>query len=223
MPYYLIYHPQRQITEIRDLKIYHDEFGGNEDPYLWNDRFLHTYCHITQLKNEEGQINFWVSAEKLTDINYLLCDCVFVIQEKIFWKESNKISREDDLVENFQTYEHHYKWPNKENGSNHFYSRRRRYTLKADPEKSFQPQDKDRNLIDVLPFLIKNGLNKKEFLSKINPGVGARPFKLDDDLGKRLYKYLEKIAYMKLRGRDLKNLHPYKDITSPIDGSAPCC
>lgn len=223
MNYYLIYHPKRDFFQIGNTKVYHDQFGGNEDPYLWNNRFLHTYCHITQLKNIEGQINFWVFAEKLTDINYLLCDCVFFIQEKLFWKEANMISRKDKLVENFQTYEHHYKWPNTENGSCHYYSRRRRYTLKADPEKSFQPQDEHRNLIDILPFLLKNGLNKKEFLSKINPGVGARPFKLDDELGLKLYNYLDKVALIKLRGRDLKDLHPNKDKKSPLDGTPPCC
>lgn len=63
-PAYLIYHPARTKSIINGITIYHDSFSGNEDPYLWNDKFLHTFCHITQLPNIIGQINFWISGDK---------------------------------------------------------------------------------------------------------------------------------------------------------------
>ncbi|MDH3268254.1 MAG: hypothetical protein OEM46_05300, partial [Ignavibacteria bacterium] len=82
-PFYLIYHPHRSKKQIGDLIVYHDEFGGNEDPYIWNKKFLHTYCHITQLSNNVEQVNFWVSGYP-TQKNFtgLFCDCVFYIKEK---------------------------------------------------------------------------------------------------------------------------------------------
>lgn len=83
MSYYLIYHPARCHTVVNGFTIHHDKFGGNEDPFIWNERFLHSYCHITQLKNEVGQINFWVSGNTYPNFTHLFCDCVFVIDEKM--------------------------------------------------------------------------------------------------------------------------------------------
>jgi hypothetical protein len=40
---YLIYHPKREKQIIGNLTVYHDKFGNNEDPYIWNDNF---YIHI---------------------------------------------------------------------------------------------------------------------------------------------------------------------------------
>ena len=88
---YLIYHPKRQISEIGDLKVYHDSFGHNEDPYIWNKNFLHSFCHITQIKPEVGSRIFWISGDTYPDFNRLNCDCVFVVKEKIYWTTANKI------------------------------------------------------------------------------------------------------------------------------------
>jgi hypothetical protein len=216
MKSYLIYHPKREKTEINKITVYHDKFGGNEDPYIWNYNFLHTFCHITQLSNEIGQINFWVSDESLHNLHHLYCDCVFVIKEKIFWKNSNSIYKTDKTIDNLQAYEHHYKWGNKE-VSSHELKKRMRYTLKADPAKSFQPQTKKRELIDILPFLEQNGIAKDEIEKSIIAVVGSRPMKLPNDLGEKLYEYLNKISKIKLYGKDLKNLHPNSVSTNKLD------
>lgn len=99
---YLIYHPNRRVFKDKGITVYHDKFGGNEDPYLWNDKFLHTYCHITQMTNVKGQVNFWVSGEKFTEFSYLLCDCVFVTAEKRFWESNDNIKINDPIVDNPQ-------------------------------------------------------------------------------------------------------------------------
>lgn len=210
--FYLIYHPTRQKTIAGNLTIYHDEFGGNEDPYVWNDKFLHTYCHITQLSNEEEQTNFWISGDTYPNFTQLLCDCVFVIGEKHFWKTSNFISQSDPIVDNEQTFEHHYKWVN--NG-HHTLQKRRRYTLKADPIKSFQPQDGNSNLVDILPFLNLNGLTTEKLIRLMTSKRGSRPFPLDDTLGQGLYDYLVSTAAIKLFGKELKNKHPNRQTINP--------
>ena len=205
---YLIYHPKRSETQIGNLKVYHDSFIGNEDPYIWNERFLHTYCHITQLTNNEGQINFWVSGNTYPNFTRLFCDCVFVIDKKYFWSDANNISLSDPIVDNKQTFEHHYKWFQQHP------LKIKRYTLKADNKKSFQPQDIDKNLIDILPFLNQQGISTDELINGIamtkngKRAVGSRPFKLSDDIGQRLYDYLFSTATIKLTGDLLATKHP---------------
>lgn len=55
---YLIYHPTRRSSTFGDITVYHDGTTGNQDPYVWNTKFLHTYCHMTQMTPNIGQINF---------------------------------------------------------------------------------------------------------------------------------------------------------------------
>ncbi|MEI6822738.1 MAG: hypothetical protein WCL51_12455 [Bacteroidota bacterium] len=209
---YLIYHPRRCQTVIGNMKVYHDKFGGNEDPYIWDNKFLHTYCHITQLTNEEGQINFWVSGNSYPNFTQLFCDCVFVIDKKYFWKNANNIDMNDPIVDNNQTYEHHYKW--------HLQHpmKRRRYTLKADSEKSFQPQDVNKNLIDIVPFLNQQGITTDKLIQVIamtknrKRTISSRPFPLEMDIGLKLYDYLFSISTIKLFGKQLRNKHPNTNI-----------
>ena len=206
---YLIYHPSRCKSVIGNMTIYHDNFGGNEDPYLWNDKFLHTYCHITQLKNEERQINFWVSGDTYPNFTELFCDCVFLIEEKLYWKNANKINKKDIIVDNAETFKHHYKWYKQ-----HILNKKRRYTLKANSEKSFQPQDEKHMLIDIVPFLNCNGITTKNLIDSIAKSAkgiqlrNSRPFKLDNCLGHKLYDYLYKTAYIKIFGNQLIGKHP---------------
>lgn len=206
-PSFLIYHPARQSTTIGNMTIYHDMFGGNEDPYIWNDRFLHSYCHITQLSNEIGQINFWISGDIYPNFTQLFCDCVFVVSDKLFWENNNYINSYDRIVDNNQTFEHHYKWVNHKH---HYYKKRNRYTLKADSKMSFQPQDSNRNLIDILPFLNQNNLTTEILINSMTSRRGSRPFRLDSNLGRMLYDFLFSTSAIKLFGEQLKNIHPNK-------------
>ncbi|MDR6300814.1 hypothetical protein [Mesonia maritima] len=206
---YLIYHPRRQKSEFDNLTVYRDNFGGNEDPYIWNRQFLHTYCHITQLPNESGQINFWVSGDTYPNFDKLYCDCVFVIDKKLFWANANRIKRNNPIVDNDQTYEHHYKWVNPPH-NHHPFSRRRRYTLKAHPDNSFQPQYNNGELLDILPFLNDNGLTTDHLINAMTSKRGSRPYKLHNNLGNNLYDFLIKISSIKLKGQQLQDIHPKK-------------
>lgn len=216
---YLVYHPERRLQPVGKLKVYHDKFGGNEDPYIWNDKFLHTYCHITQLPNEPGQVNFWVSGDEWPNFNALYCDCVFWIKEKHFWKKRNHIDRNDPIVDNEQSWHHHYKWANE---GHHKYKKRRRYTLKAHPDWSFQPQDRKGNLLNILPFLIKNGLSETRLKKNIVTKRGSRPFHLDDELARKLYEYILGTAKTQLKGKQLKPLHPHRKKFAAGDTDG-CC
>lgn len=217
---WLIYHPRRKSSIVENHVIYHDSFTGNQDPYIWNSPFLHSFCHITQLSNKPNQINFWVSRgkeDKYPFFTKLYCDLVFVVKTIHEWTQPNFIGREDDIVDNDQAFKHHYNWVNPPRNQHHFKGIKRpktRYTLKADKRKSFQPQDKNGNLIDILPFLKQHrvktsSLQKNMTLTKEGKAARpSRPYQLDSNIGQALYQYLLDTASIKLTGRFLTDKHP---------------
>jgi hypothetical protein len=78
----LIYDPRREFRRFGETAVHFDSAKGNQDPYLWNDAFLHSYCHITQLHPEAGDINLWVSGDRFQELSNLYCDLVFVVAGK---------------------------------------------------------------------------------------------------------------------------------------------
>lgn len=113
---------------------------------------------------------------------------------------------ENPIVDNEQTLEHHYRWVNPP-FNHHPFKRRKRYTLKAHTDKSFQPQDQNKDLIDILPFLNTCGIETHYLVEKMTSSRGSRPFKLPEDLGLKLYNLLKENAVIKIYGKDIANLH----------------
>lgn len=210
---YVIYHPKRDCSTVKKIgNVYHDSFSGNQDPYLWNEQFLHSFCHITQIRKDVGQVNFWCSGDTYPNFEKLFCDLVFKVASIHKWTDRNSISEKDSLVDNEQTYEHHYKWVRQ----HPFKGEKRpkmRVTLKACMANSFQPQNERQELIDIVPFLSKKGItidqlrNLISIKSKGNTAFPSRPFKLDDKIAEELYKFLFK-SKRKLYGCDLKDKYP---------------
>jgi hypothetical protein len=210
--HYIIYHPPRFFSVIGQHIVYHDKFGNNEDPYLWNDKFLHSFCHITQISPAIGSHIFWVSGDSYPNFESLFCDCVFVVNEKIVWNNPNKIEPDDSLVDTPQAFKHHYSWVNPPH-SQHVFKNRKRYTLKSDIHKSFQPQDENKNLIDIVPLLLQSGISLNDLrnaISRTNSGkraINSRPFKLQEEVAFSLFENLSK-ADIKVTGSMIKNSHP---------------
>jgi hypothetical protein len=151
---YLIYHPRRCLSIFGSIKVYHDSPRGNQDPYIWNEHFLHTYCHITQIQPVINDINFWISGNTFPNFSHLYCDLIFVIQDKFIWKERNCIDCNDPIVDSIEAFIDHDQWAER---GEHCYKKRQRFTLKADPDRSFQPQNANKELIDIIPFLVEAG------------------------------------------------------------------
>jgi hypothetical protein len=198
---YLIYHPFRAIAKFDTAVVYHDHIGGNQDPYIWNTQFLHTYCHITQMMSNVGDINFWVSGDSFPNFSHLYCDLVFVVAEKMYWESANIIDRSDAIVDTDEAYNDHYRWAMYQ----HHFKRRRRYTLKADSKRSFQPQDLEMKLIDVLPFLLEQGRTIDDVRQGLRSGFNSKPLRLES-LASSLYNWFEQYAPIKLDGVQLQNL-----------------
>jgi hypothetical protein len=215
---YLIYHPERAKTTFGNLVVYHDHPTGNQDPYIWNYTFLHTYCHITQIASKVGHINFWVSGNsKLSEFTQLYCDLVFIVENKMFWKKRNSIERNDPIVESYEAYNDHYQWAKYQ----HHLKHKRRFTLKADPLRSFQPQTEENELVDIVPFLVEMGITIKTLHKGLSAGIGSRPFPLDDHATNGLYERLERAATLKLRGDILVKVRKEcNKLASPMPKSA---
>jgi hypothetical protein len=96
---WLIYHPKRQVSRFGKLTVYHDSLSGNQDPYVWDRRFLHTACHITQMSPEVGDASVWVSGDTFPAFSHFWCDPVFAVQEKASWRDSNSIATDEPLID----------------------------------------------------------------------------------------------------------------------------
>jgi len=204
---YLIYHPKRIRSVFDNLVVYHDKTSGNQDPYIWNNKFLHTYCHMSQITPKIGDINFWISGDQFPKFNYLYCDLVFKVLEKDYWKDRNQIDKKDPIVDSQFAFQDHYRWASIE----HPYTRRKRFTLKADPEKSFQPQDGSGNLLDILPVLNSIGISLPTLRTNLVTSHGSKPMKLLPSDVDKIFKWLFAEAYKKIRGDDLERIrkdHP---------------
>ncbi|MBE9115136.1 hypothetical protein IQ249_04410 [Lusitaniella coriacea LEGE 07157] len=201
MSSYLIYHPSRAVSKFETTVVYHDHIGGNQDPYVYNAQFLHTYCHITQMKPNVGDINFWVSGDTFPNFSHLYCDLVFIVAEKVYWENVNTIDRSDEIVDTDEAYNDHYRWVHQ----HYFRKRRRRYTLKADRKRSFQPQDSERKLIDIIPFLMEQGMTIDALRKGLRAGFNSKPLQLESSTSS-LYNWLELSASVKLDGMQLQNL-----------------
>lgn len=215
---YIIYHPKRHDSVFDGQRIYYDSPSGNQDPFIWNRQFLHSYCHITQMSPQVGDINFWVSGDTFPRFNSLLCDLVFVVQEKHYWPIANSISRTDPIVDSVTAYRDHYRWAMYQ----HPLKRRRRFTLKADAERSFQPQTSTNTLFDIVPTLLDLGLSLEAVQCGLRAGFNSRPMRLDDTQANVLYAWLHENAAQQWRGAALAKMRrKYPELASPSPTGAP--
>lgn len=202
MASYLAYHPQRQKMVLQGTVVYHDSLVGNQCPYVWNERFLHSFCHITQMSVNVGDIVFWVSGDTFPNFEYLRCDLVFCVESKLYWTNANKITRSDPIVDSEDAFRDHYSWA----GRQHSFKRRRRYTLKAHSTRSWQPQVRGGALLDLVPKLQDLGLTISTLRNRLRAGFQAQPLRITDSQAEQLYSWIERHAPIKVLGRTLVGL-----------------
>jgi hypothetical protein len=212
---YLIYHPKRCISTFGDIRVYHDSTNDNQDPYVWNKQFLHTYCHITQIRSDLNFINFWVCGDTFPLFSHLYCDLIFVVARKEYWQQNNTIDVGDPIVDSDEAFLDHYQWAK----CQHHYKRRRRFTLKADASRSFQPQDANKELIDIVPCLVDAGLTLDTLRLGLRSNKGSKPFFLTDDISTLLYDWLDQRASIKLCGEQLQQIRQDNPQLGPKRGT----
>lgn len=201
MSSHLIYHPARIRQTFGSTVVHFDETTGNQDPFLWNRSFLHTFCHMPQLQNPQlGDINFWVSSAKLQGFSYLLCDLVFIIAERRQWQERNAIAESDTIVDSEVSYQDHYRWVERQ----HTFTRRHRKTLKADPARSFQPQAADGSLIDIVPILASMGYTIPSLRDGLTNNYQSKPMPISKPHADSLYDAIQRMASIRINGAQLQ-------------------
>jgi hypothetical protein len=209
--------------------VYCDATGrrGNQDPYVWNAHFLHTYCHMTELspKPAVGDYIFWVYGDTFPDFSALYCDLVFVVESKCSWEHPNRIDAHDPIVDSPEAFTDHYLWGC---GYEHVFQKpgKKRFTLKADPSHSFQPQDADGNLLNIVEILASyqyplTTLHHTVVKTRFPPR--SRPLCLDSNVTYALYEWLQH-APIRLTGDTLEQIrkaHP--QLASKPPAHAPKC
>lgn len=201
---YLIYHPAREQRDFNGVRVYFDRPGGNQDPYIWNNRFLHTYCHITELRQPSPRdINFWVSGNSFPNFTSLFCDLVFVVDQRCNWQTANSITATAPIVDSPNAFNDHYRWA----GRQHRFTKRKRFTLKACAKKSFQPQATGGQLIDIVPILGKRGITLAALRAGLRKSLTrSKPMLLNASLAKGLYTDIVGIAGIRLFGSQLQSI-----------------
>lgn len=203
MSSHIVYHPRRSEAQFGSTTVFFDRPRGNQDPYLWSTRFLHTFCHMTELRAPgKGDVNFWVSGDSFPQFRRLYCDLVFVVDEVHLWSAANHIASSDSLVDSSEAYADHYLWASYQ----HRFRTRKRKTLKAHPRKSFQPQDSSGGLIDIVPMLKALGWGLGELRQSLRKGRSSKPRPLSDQAAGALYQALYEVASTKLTGTQLRTI-----------------
>ena len=213
----LIYHPRREFYRFDEVGVYFDSTRGNQDPYVWNNAFLHSYCHITQFHAGIGDINLWVSGDRFPEFSHLFCDLVFVVARKCPWTHANDLSRDDPVVDSGEAWADHYRWY-----PQHPFTRRSRFTLKADPERSFQAQASDGELTDIVPLLEEHGITLASLRVGMHAGTGSQPMTIPVPAAEAITRTLARARTI-LRGPELRKIRlDNPDLQSPApDGDTP--
>jgi len=148
-----------------------------------------------------GDINFWVSGNNtFPSFTELYCDLIFVVEHKIYWYEANAINRDDLIVDNDNAFQDHYRW-----FFQHPFKRRKRFTLKATRYTSFQPQDKDGQLLNIIPLLEEFGSSIELLQKGLRAGFNSKPMQLGPT-AESLYTKISEIASVKLYGDELEEI-----------------
>ncbi len=104
----------------------------------------------------------------------------------------------------------HYRWYDQ-----HRLTCRSRYTLKADPGQSFQPQAAGGALIDILPCLAGHGFTLDSLRAGMRAGTGSQRMTIPVPVGEAIAQVLSR-ALIILRGAELRGIrlrHP--ELQSP--------
>jgi len=167
---------------------------------VWSTRFLHTYCHMTQMSPAVGDVNFWVSGDTFPRFPISTAISSSWSRKRPTGRKPTSLRVGDPLVDSDEAFIDHYRWA----AYQHRLKRRRRFTLKADPDRSFQPQDSDKRLLDVVPFLEKQRLPLESLRTGLRAGITSKPMRLDGSIVGSLYQWVNEQAPVKLTGETLQ-------------------
>ena len=214
MANYIMLHQNRIEVKIDDITVYCDNFKGNQDPYVWSERFLNTFCKTNQIKASQlkkGDTLFWFTRQGTPSDDKWFVDLVFIVDEISYWEKSDKAGEAVDYpFEHYNnvklstikyddfSYEDHYQWagidhPKKSSRP------KRRFTIVASKE-SYQPQTEHKELIEIKDKFILM------FEHSPRGGSGFRCKEINDKEVKYIESYILENKKIELKGSDLFKL-----------------
>jgi hypothetical protein len=127
------------------------------------------------------------------------------------------------VVDSGEAWADHYRWY-----PQHPLTRRSRFTLKADPEQSFQAQASDGDLIDIVPLLGEHGITPASLRAGMHAGTGSQPMTILVPAAGAVTRTLARARTI-LRGPELPKIRldnpdlqsPAPDGDMPSDGAPP--
>lgn len=171
-------HPIRQKQEfIIDDEKYMISFDGfkdekyNEDPFIWNNNFLYSFCHanhalsteIRQLINKEEEdkeeVYFVFVAEISEDFDIFEIDTIIKAEEFYKWPDKNERFEGNLCSQIFNDKVVKYHLPNLPgDGRISEHDNKNLYTCVGNKESSFLPMEKDKDIF--IPFQFDNDDSK---------------------------------------------------------------
>ena len=215
MAHYIMLHQNRIEVKIDDTIVYCDNFKGNQDPYVWSERFLNTFCKTTQIKASQlkkGDTLFWFSRQGNPSEDRWFVDLVFIVDEISYWEKSDKAGEAVDYpFEHYNdvklstikydeySYKDHYERAKNDHPKTS--SRpKRRFTIAASKE-SYQPQTEHKELIEIKDKYILD-----MFEQSPRGGSGFRCKEINDKEVKYIESYILENKKIELKGSDLFKL-----------------
>ena len=215
MANYIMLHQNRIEVKIDDITVYCDNFKGNQDPYVWSERFLNTFCKTNQIKASQlkkGDTLFWFTRQGTPSDDKWFVDLVFIVDEIIYWEKSDKVGKVgDNPFEHYNdvklstiqydefSYKDHYEWAKNDHPKTS--SRpKRRFTIVASKE-SYQPQTENKELIEINDKCILD-----MFSHSPRGGGGFRCKEITDKQVKCIENHILNKKKIELKGTDLFKL-----------------
>lgn len=170
-------HPPREKQKLKiENEVYDISFDGfknekhNEDPFIWNDSFLYSFCHanhalsakIRQWIKEEVYFVFVARTEKKSEIVEI--DTIIKAEEIYEWPDKNERFEGNLCSQIFNDKVVKYHLPNLPgDGTISEHDNEHLYTCVGDKRSSFLPMEKGKNKAEgiFVPYKFKNDQSKK--------------------------------------------------------------
>lgn len=164
-------HEQELLIDNEKYKISFDGFNeleNNEDPFIWNKKFLYSFCHANHalskqirqsIKKEE--VYFVFVAPTKEDPETVEIDTIIKAEEIYEWPNKNERFEEKLCSQIFKKNVVKYHLPNLPgDGTISEHDNKNLYTCVGDKESSFLPMEKDKDKDIFIPFTFENDQSK---------------------------------------------------------------
>lgn len=220
--HYIVFHPDSQrdqkdvqakamvnqiIVENWTGEIFVDKIlNGNEDPFVFNDPWLYSFCHASQLRRNVRKDSYLQIGSKIifasgdqAENGYLCIDTVFVIGGIQFWGKSPLLSLPSNYLwlndcKNSELWKRHFKFPFQGIHEKVTHTYEAELWQENKEEFSFLPIDENNNKISI-PFSKFETVLENKIASKVD---GKYPVLLNENEIKIICDEIDEVTKIKV-------------------------